>query len=486
MVGFPFLGFPSLTGVPFPDGETIYTLFLPEGIREHTVTHDYPGLDCNPVIGYHNFGMIPVVEIKFYVIPVLSLRTFPYAVHALDCAMSTPVPNQSCTTDSDCAHWDDEQDVPAPGYCGNQGYCVSGPEPGALHTTITHEMIEASVNPLIGFNDCWIDTTQSHPKSEGETADLCESQHGRVGGGSAYFNGRWVATYWSNQDDRCIPSSSPVDYTFIANGLPNPASISDDYYSMRIDGVDTRLHRKGAPGESDAVFQTSVYWEPGSSHSYEFVSPISDPSNRAVNYFTPIAGRQFKVPAGPAQEVVATYAPSVDVSFHIMTCSAVGPAASRCPIPPVDDPALLPRPVGFPRDGWYAPGTRLHFATPSFLPSETDPDRWRFDQWLAGEGHVGSGYASDGTWPVFDYTVSTVGGVHTASYVRQHAYHFASEVDGVPNVSLPYHLKVWTAEDGMLLDAVGVNFDVYVDEEVRLCASSSMILPWQEEPSINS
>jgi len=193
--------FPPLSGVPSPDDDTVYVVYLPRSM-------DIVDGGCDSLSGYHFFSAVPIVTTVDIVIPVAFSQTFPFAVIPTKCAARH---NPSATRDEITR---------------------------AIQEAASHEIIEAATDPLVGtgwINDAVIDNLHGNFFSEvvqlfsninldlkvGEVADVCEdsshpdrnppaSQHPTlplsllvddpsVGGQIT------VAPYWSNQHNACAP-----------------------------------------------------------------------------------------------------------------------------------------------------------------------------------------------------------------------------------------------------------------------------------------
>lgn len=456
MVGFPFLGFPSFTGVPQPTDDSIYSAFLPPNVH-HT------GADCdNTGFAYHNVGAVPQWKLLWHFLPGLFGSFFPIAVVPLECAQK-PRP---CNEDSNCI------DIAYDGTT-SFGHCImnqcSSPkiDEKLIEIDISHESIEASTNPWPTekpMGTCWWD--HSFGEMEGaEAADMCKPKRSPLLPGSSsgsYFNGRWVAPYWSNEAHSCVPTSSPVRYTFAAKGLGYAAS-KPNAYTMILDGAPVQLVPREPIDLGAPIFEASVVWNVGSLHSYSFVSPLSDPITPGVQYTTNTSGT-LSVAAGPTQEVIANYSPEYYLSFYHMICSAtLLPDQGGCSMPPVNDPELDSIALS---SVWWAETDSYRFYSAPYFPLVIDPNRLRFDRWLKLTGSAGTGYGYLTLGTSNDMVIPVHGtAVLAATYVRQHKYHFASTIDGASNTGNPFHLKVWIDDYlSPVIDDTGTSFEIYVDE----------------------
>jgi len=240
--------FPPLSGVPSPDDDTVYVVYLPRSM-------DIVDGGCDSLSGYHFYSAVPIVTTVDIVIPVAFSQTFPFAVIPTKCAA---------------------QHIPSP---------TRDDITRAIQEAASHEIIEAATDQLVGtgwINDAVIDDLHGNFFSEvvqvfsninldlkvGEVADVCEftttpagppaSQHptlplsllvddSSVGGQIT------VAPYWSNQHNACAPfvptstltigspkfdafvtSSTPLAITALDGTGPNDQSIGVASISYRV------------------------------------------------------------------------------------------------------------------------------------------------------------------------------------------------------------------------------------------------------------
>ena len=240
---------PPLSGVPSPDDDTVYVVYLPRSM-------DIIDGGCDTLSGYHFYSAVPIVTTVDIVIPVAFSQTFPFAVIPTKCAARH---NPSAT----------RAEITR-----------------AIQEAASHEIIEAATDPLVGtgwINDAVIDDLHGNFFSEvvqvfnninldlkvGEVADVCEdsssplkdppaSQHPTpalsllvddpsVGGQIT------VAPYWSNQHNACAPfvptskltlgsprfgsfvtSSTPLTITALDGTGPTDQSIGVASISYRV------------------------------------------------------------------------------------------------------------------------------------------------------------------------------------------------------------------------------------------------------------
>jgi len=241
--------FPPLSGVPSPNDDTVYVVYLPRSM-------DIVDGGCDKLGGYHFYSAVPIVTTVDVVIPVAFSQTFAFAVVPTKCAASS---NPSATRDQITR---------------------------AIQAVASHEIIEAATDPLVGtgwINNAVIDNLHGNFFSEvvqlfsninldlkvGEVADVCEdsshpdrnppaSQHPTpalrllvddpsVGGQIT------VAPYWSNQHNACAPfvptstltrgnpsfgsfvtSSTPLTITALDGTAPDDQSIGVASISYRV------------------------------------------------------------------------------------------------------------------------------------------------------------------------------------------------------------------------------------------------------------
>jgi hypothetical protein len=185
--------FPALSGVPRAEDDSLYVVYLPRSV---TIVDG----GCDKLSGYHFFGAVP--KIVDLVVPVS--QTFAFAVIPTACAKGT-----------------------TPDAIRN-----------AITTSASHEIIEASTDPLVGtgwINDSIIAASATNDfyktlintfnnvstdLKAGEAADICELG-GTLTGPPAFQHPTApipipasdpslgasfsVAPYWANQQNACAP-----------------------------------------------------------------------------------------------------------------------------------------------------------------------------------------------------------------------------------------------------------------------------------------
>jgi hypothetical protein len=216
--------FPPLSGVPSPDDDTVYVVYLPRSM-------DIIDGGCDSLSGYHFYSAVPIVTTVDVVIPVAFSQTFPFAVIPTKCAERN---NPSATRDQITR---------------------------AIQEAASHEIVEAATDPLVGtgwINDAVIDDLHGNFFSEvvqlfsninldlkvGEVADVCENTANAQTGPPAFQHPTpalsllvddasaagqiTVAPYWSNQHNACapfVPASkltlgSPSFGSFVTSNTP--------------------------------------------------------------------------------------------------------------------------------------------------------------------------------------------------------------------------------------------------------------------------
>jgi hypothetical protein len=240
---------PPLSGVPSPDDDTVYVVYLPRSM-------DIVDGGCDTLGGYHFYSAVPIVTTVDIVIPVAFSQTFAFAVIPTKCAEHR---NPSATRAQITR---------------------------AIQAVASHEIVEAATDPLVGtgwINDAVIDNLHGNFFSEvvqlfsninldlkvGEVADVCEDSANPQKGPPAFqhptpalnllvddpsVGGQiTVAPYWSNQHNACAPfvptskltrgspafgpfvtSSTPLTITALDGTDPNDQSIGVASISYRV------------------------------------------------------------------------------------------------------------------------------------------------------------------------------------------------------------------------------------------------------------
>jgi Divergent InlB B-repeat domain len=258
---------PVLSGIPAPDDDTVYAVYLPTG----TQINDIFAKSCSDFGAYHFMGetlvwRTKVIPVPPFVIPILEPQSFAFAVLPVDCASG--------------------------------GTTIDG-----ISELATHELIEAATDPIVLAS--WIDNSKIGFNADilkaGEAADICEQGVGDVPTPPARLtNGLLVAPYWSNADNRCVP----VTHTIHLGETGLPGSVP---HQATFDGSTVSL-----------PFDTIV--DDGTSHSWSFPSPVADP-NPGTRYVT----------SEPATTLTVTSNQSRTAAYHtqhFLTVQAVPPAAA--------------------------------------------------------------------------------------------------------------------------------------------------------------
>jgi hypothetical protein len=165
------------TGVPFPDNNSLYNVWVPTG----TIPSD-AGSQCLAMQAYHSWSAALTVQLVAGFIPFPVLQDYAYTVLPIDCAWGTLAP---------------------PVFSARVGPVAFD----NLTDNATHEMIEASTDPLPGTG--WIDNSKFNLltpffAAAGEAADICEG--GAANTKPVRLNGLMVVPYWSNDDESCFPT----------------------------------------------------------------------------------------------------------------------------------------------------------------------------------------------------------------------------------------------------------------------------------------
>ncbi len=199
----PFTG--TISGVPAPDGNTVYAVYLPSG----TQINDLAFSSCGGFTAYHFFGGTLVWQIVFTPLPVPLLvpQSFAYTVVPIDCAAQTQT-NLSLNSELD-----------------------------GVSFLASHEIIEASTDPIILSG--WIDNSLAGFNADilkkGEASDICEVK------GAAPVqlpSGPLVSAYWSNADQACVPDVTPPVTTAQLSPLPNGAGWNNTNVTVTFTATD--------------------------------------------------------------------------------------------------------------------------------------------------------------------------------------------------------------------------------------------------------
>jgi hypothetical protein len=304
------------TGVPYPDDNTVYALFMPEGA---TVTGAI-GATCAPggAFAFHAWSAAFTIEIEIVFpgipVPVPTIQGYPFTVVPASCAIA------------------------------DTGFPVKNVTDG-MSELFSHELAEATIDPFPPTG--WIDNSKfdinNLPQvfSEGEPADIC-SGVGDVPTTSVRMasNGLLVAPYWSNADIACVPFGA----TFSLNETGLPGSVP---HTATVDGATVTL-------------PFSDQFEVGGSHSFSYPSPVSDPSP-GTRWVTTDPGGSIVMPA-------AGFSDSAIYTREFLLTTNTDPASLAA-----SDATLTPT-------GWHAEGSTVALTTDAIIPSGTDDryrfDHW--------------------------------------------------------------------------------------------------------------
>ena len=306
------------TSVPYPDDNTVYALFLPEG----TTVSGAIGADCQPggADAFHAWSAaFTITFVTIFGIPTpipqLTLEGYPFTVVPASCALSDsgkPIHNVLDSTSE----------------------------------LFSHELAEASLDPFPPTG--WIDDSQfdinNLPQifSAGEPADICQPAmpNEQPTTPVRMADGFVVGTYWSNADNACVPFGAAfhLDETGLPGSVAHAATVNGQPVTLPFDDN----------------------FEVGSNVSYSFPTPVNDP-NPGVRYVTGDAGQNL-TPITSAVNDVAAY-----TTQYFLTVQAVPPAAAAL------DATLTP-------SAWENAGTAVPLSTDSLIVAGPG-NCFRFDHW---------------------------------------------------------------------------------------------------------
>ncbi len=232
----PFTG--TLTGIPAPDNNTVYAVYIPSA----TQINDAVISSCGGFSAYHFFGITPVWQIVFTPLPVPALvpQGFAYTVVPMDCAAQVP----------------DKR--------GPKGSLLSLLD--GVSVSASHELIEASTDPVI--TEAWIDNSLGEFSEDilmgGEAADICEVKDVLP---VQLPSGPLVSAYWSNAANACVPDTTPPVTTALLSPMPNAAGWNNTDVTVTFNSTDNaggtgvqEIHftLAGAPGGGSIVTGSSA------------------------------------------------------------------------------------------------------------------------------------------------------------------------------------------------------------------------------------
>jgi hypothetical protein len=198
----PFTG--TISGIPAPDGNTLYAVYLPSGTTIFDVASS-----CGSFTAYHFFGGTLVWQIVFTPLPVPLLvpQSFAYTVVPIDCAV------------------EEQTNIPLPSLLDGVSFLAS------------HEIIEASTDPIILSG--WIDNSLAGFNADilkaGEASDICEVKSAAP---VQLPNGPLVSAYWSNADKACVPDITPPVTTAQLSPPPNSAGWNNTNVTVTFNSTD--------------------------------------------------------------------------------------------------------------------------------------------------------------------------------------------------------------------------------------------------------
>jgi hypothetical protein len=325
--------FPSVTGVPQADDDALYVVYLP---RSTTIVD----AGCDQLTGYHFFGAAPRIGFKFIddipiPVPFPFAQTFAFAVIPTHCADG-----------------------------------VLDPIPDQITASASHEIVEASTDPLVGtgwINDSVVTLqTGSSLAAElvnllfpgsvtladlfssialdlkvGEAADICEEfdrnlpdtvvgpapafQHNKrpvslVVDDPSLSNRISVAPYWSNTAQQCGPVAPQSTLSF---GAPSFSSATGRFVT-----TSTPLIVGQDPASSVAVASVSYRAFPRGTTPPDYTNTQSIP----VEFFLSGADGPYEVDffaTGADGVMEALHSPTVHLDNTPPAIAIVQPAATQ-------------------------------------------------------------------------------------------------------------------------------------------------------------
>lgn len=242
----------TVNNYPPPDGNTLYVIYLAQGVRiwdvrstcdGYKAVHSFAstlvwkqhwglyvciGCFCGP---WPDSNLCCVACGPGYLPPTLEDQVFPFAVIPAECASG----------------WNNPLD--------GIGYMT------------THEIVEAATDPIVPTG--WADRTYiGHGDdllTKGEISDICSSVGKAPTGPVKMASGITVAPYWSNSDLACYPRSPSITLSQV--GIPDAVKPV-----VAFDSTTQPL-----------PYTTTV--DVGSTHKYSFPTPVSDPTP-GIQYVT--------------------------------------------------------------------------------------------------------------------------------------------------------------------------------------------------------
>jgi hypothetical protein len=219
---FPNLvqGLPALTGVPSPDGDSLYVAYLPTGV---TIS-DFGLSSCGSFGAYHFMSVLP--ETKFVgPFPTIITQSFAFAVVPADCASGT----------------------------------MSG-----ISRLASHEIIEGATDPIFGLG--WIDNSVFdinhivNIATQGEAADICSSAGPFPTSAFQLAGGITVVPYWSNRDNACVPLAPTTTLTI---GSPSKSGLGATFVTSTTDLTLTGVAPSNPANAGDTLVVHFRFWRQG-------------------------------------------------------------------------------------------------------------------------------------------------------------------------------------------------------------------------------
>lgn len=232
---FPNLvqGLPALTGVPSPDGNSLYVAYLPTGV---TIS-DFGITSCGNFGAYHFMSVLP--ETKFVgPFPTVITQSFAFAVVPADCASGT----------------------------------LSG-----ISALASHEIVEGATDPIFGLG--WIDNSAFDINhivkiaTQGEAADICSSVGPFPTSAFQLPSGDTVVPYWSNRDNACVPMAPTTTLTV---GSPNKIGFTATFVTNHTDLTLTGVPPSNPANSGDTLVVHFRFWRLGTPMG-AFISCVTNP-----------------------------------------------------------------------------------------------------------------------------------------------------------------------------------------------------------------
>lgn len=393
-----------LTGVPYPDDNTLYVVYLPASVD---VDNGPFGGTCDGWTAYHFFSMALTVD---WVTEDVPDPTDPFGD-----PIKIPVPPFFH------AHFQSYPFVVIPLKCAMQDFPGTTRGVGPLHPEwvsdlASNEIMEAATDPIVPSG--WLDRStigfNDDVFKKGEIADICQ------GGGSApashrrLDNGVVVAPYWSNQDGACVPKLHTLDLQTV--GLPDGVTANASVASRSIYGDDNR-HNQPLPYAFCGIktltdFATGCITE--NAHvSWSFDATVQKAGETGVRYRTASTGGDTFMDRDITDKAI------YGKEYQLTT--ATSPAVVKSLATTIT------------QDQWVSAGSNVSVTTDYHVP--TGDDRYEFRNW----SWTGGGSSTDSSTSIKMDGPKTA----TGNYVLQHELTFAQT--GIP-AGLPWNVTVAGSE----------------------------------------